>query len=92
MIATTAVVVDRFEPIEKELIAVAEIQKRSVMHKELDAGLWSDGAGGVAIVPYQPDKTAEIRNDDIGDTKVVIDERRRTSEPKIATIVDEIVV
>jgi hypothetical protein len=83
MIAPARVVVDGVNPVEKEFITIAEIQKREIMHKEFNPALRSDGAGDVAIVPHQSDEPAEIRNNDIGDMEMVIDERRRGSDPKI---------
>jgi len=65
VIAATCIVVDGFEPIEKEFIAVTEIQKRAVMHKELYARLWSNRPSRVSIVPYQTNESPEIWNNDV---------------------------
>ena len=51
MIAVARIVLDRFKTVKKPLVAIAEIQKRTIMYKELDSRLRSDSARGITVVP-----------------------------------------
>ena len=92
MIAATFVVVDGFKPIEKELIPIPQIQKRALMHIELHACLWPNRSSGVSVIPHQANESPEIWDNDVRYVEIIVDERCRTSEPKITSVVNKIVV
>jgi hypothetical protein len=66
MIAVTGVIINGIDLVKKEFIAVTEIQKRAVVHEELDARLRTYRTRGIAVVPHQPHESAEIGNNNVG--------------------------
>ncbi len=92
MVAVTCVIADRLDAVKEKFITVTKIQKRAIMDKEFNARLGPNRAGSVAIVPHQAYERAEIRDDDIGYVEIIIDKRCRGSDPKIAMVVDEVIV
>jgi hypothetical protein len=58
MVAATGVIADCFDAVEEKFITVTKIQKRAIMDKEFNPPLGPNGAGSVAIIPYQAGATA----------------------------------
>ena len=89
MISPAGIIVDGVDPREKDVVAVAEVQKGVIMNEKFDADLRSSGSGDVSIIPGCTDECAEVRNDDVGEPEVIIEEGSSGRQPKIAAIVDE---
>lgn len=92
VIAVAGVVIDRSYFVEKELVPIADIHKCSFVDEQFHPGLGPDRTSRVAVIPRHTDKSSEIRNDDIGHTEVIVQERCGRRSPNIPPIIDKLVV
>ena len=92
MVAIIGFVIDSLELIPKPLVAITEIHESLLMNEKFDTELRAKGSSHVIIVPGCTNESAEIRHDDVGNSKVVINKRRGCGDPLIAGIVYEEVI
>ena len=62
------------------------------MNEKFDASLRAKSSSHVAIVPRCADESAEIGDDDIGHTEMVVNKRCGSGDPLIGGILYEVVV
>src|SRR5688500_2322498 len=92
VISVAGVVIDRSYCVEKELVPIADIHKCSFVDEQFHPGLGPDRTSRVAVIPRHTDKSSEIRNDDIGHTEVIVQERCGRRSPNIPPIIDKLVI
>ena len=92
MVAIVGFIIDALEFIPKPLVAITEIHESLLMNEKFDTELRAEGSSHVIIVPRCADESAEIGNDDVGHSKMVIDKRCGSGDPAITGIVYEEVI
>ena len=92
VVAVVGFIIDALKLIPKPFVPVTKIYESLLMNEKFDTELRAKSSSYVIIVPRCADESAEIGYDDVGNSKVVIDERRGRRDPLVTGIVYEEII